>query len=224
MPISHKFQIIFIHIPKCAGTSVWSALQMEPTPNNLISFEEPVLQHLLPAQLKGKYITETVWNSYRKITIVRNPYDRIISDFFWLRSKSRFLQVRSFDDFLNLAEKVVTEKRFSDNVYFDHFYPQHFYFEGIQYDDVLRVENLQSDFEKLRVKYGLPHRLPLINKGKPPVLRLTSRQQERVYDLYQRDFDQFGYDTKFSNNMPLINFWYHRSKQLTASLLRRLKG
>jgi hypothetical protein len=193
MPISDRYRIIFIHIPKCAGISVWKGLDIAPCRCNLISVAAiPVYQHMLPKQLKGKYIGEARWNNYKKVTIIRNPYDRIVSDYFWLKPYEQFSRL-SFDDFLGLREDVVKNNRYSENMYYDHFYPMYLYFEGIEYDHVLRFENLEAELEELRKIFKIEKQFTKNNQTEHSDFVLTRTQKKRIYNLYKRDFEQFGY-------------------------------
>jgi hypothetical protein len=65
MPISHKHKIIFIHIPKNAGTSISTALEMSDIGHHFWSY------------YFKKYSNE--WNSYTKIAVIRNPWERVVS-------------------------------------------------------------------------------------------------------------------------------------------------
>jgi hypothetical protein len=199
MPISDKYKIIFIHIPKCAGVSMWQALDIPniESQSNLVSLSAPILQHLLPKQLKGKYIDEKRWRSYKKITIVRNPYDRVISDYFWMKENAPHLITGTFDDFLELREDVITNNKYDQNIYFDHFYPMHFYFDKIKYDHVLRFENLEKEYEKVRKLYKIPNLLPKNNQSLRDDFKLDKQQKEKIYKIYEEDFLKFGYKKQF---------------------------
>jgi hypothetical protein len=201
MPISHKYKLIFIHIPKCAGISIWHALELTSTEDNLISFTFPILQHLLPKQLKGKYIDNETWDSYTKFTIIRNPYDRIISDYFWMKGnpEAKALATGTFDDFLTLREDIVHNNKYEQNIYFDHFYPMHFYFEEIQYDHVLRFENIEKQYEQFRQAHNIASALPRVNESNRGGFVLNQKQKERIYQLYKEDFIQFGYGKEYDS-------------------------
>jgi sulfotransferase famil protein len=70
--ISHKYRCIFIHIPRCAGTSIetwlaghdWWAIESKT-------------KHLLASQARKIY--SSVWDHYFKFAFVRHPVDRMVS-------------------------------------------------------------------------------------------------------------------------------------------------
>ena len=112
--ISHKHKCIFIHIPKTAGTSIYSFFYPEVS----FHFENPDyerlfgwcpkrklhMQHATSKQLlETELITEEEWNTYYKFAFVRNPWDRAYSDYMWMQE---FTNVKgSFNAYIN-REKV----------------------------------------------------------------------------------------------------------------------
>jgi hypothetical protein len=194
VPISDKYQIIFIHIPKCAGEAVWALLGIDKKPYNLISFSPPVLQHLLPKQLRGEYIPEEKWNAYKKITIIRNPYDRVVSDYFWMQQGGWGFVEASFDEYLGTRETVVLQNSYSENMFYDHFYPLHFYFEDIQFDHVIRYESLEKGIAELRELCQIENPLTKQNASERGSFVLNQEQKDRIYQMYERDFLDFGYE------------------------------
>jgi hypothetical protein len=152
----------------------------------------PAYQHLLPKELKDKYIGEARWNSYKKITIIRNPYERVISDYFWQR-KNNLIPGLSFEGFLSLREDIIQNNRYGESLYYDHFYPMCFYFEDIEYDYVLRFENLSKELEKIQKIFNIEKPFPKLNETEHRDFVLTKNQKKRIYNIYERDFEQFEY-------------------------------
>ena len=70
--ISHEHRLIFIHIPRTAGTSLEKWIQGKDQWR--ISPKE---KHLTAIEAKEMY--SEYWNKYWKFSIVRNPVDRFIS-------------------------------------------------------------------------------------------------------------------------------------------------
>ena len=86
MPLSHRYKAIFIHIPKTAGTSIYTVLSIPQNEKHFYTAAHkiPSHQHLTPTQLKPK-IPGPIWNNYFKFTVVRNPFDRVVSDYRYLK-------------------------------------------------------------------------------------------------------------------------------------------
>jgi chondroitin 4-sulfotransferase 11 len=76
MPISHDKKIIFIHIPKNAGTSFIISNNMEDN------------YHHFPQYYINKYPDE--WMKYRKIAIIRNTWDRVVSCYEYAKMENSF--------------------------------------------------------------------------------------------------------------------------------------
>ena len=96
--ISYDKRCIFIHIPKCGGTSIenviWPHLE-DLTEANLWwgfvskyhnKYQTGGLQHLLARQVRSEVGLE-IFNSFYKFTIVRNPWDRIVSQFAYMQTR-----------------------------------------------------------------------------------------------------------------------------------------
>lgn len=116
MPISKKHNLIFVHIPKCAGTSIEKMLDMSSPISYFTRFGLNTtslgkygverekfdsdlqlelcavknLQHLTLIQL-SRILDSDFFNSASIFTVVRNPYTRLVSEYEFCRSgKSRF--------------------------------------------------------------------------------------------------------------------------------------
>lgn len=85
---SKNYPLVFFHLPKNAGKSICEALQIDK------EFHPPHLNQtvLLGDDIKESY-TEKQWNSLTKFTIIRNPWDRLVS-LYHFRKKERDLLIR----------------------------------------------------------------------------------------------------------------------------------
>ena len=91
MPILHSAKIIFVHIPKTGGGSIEKSLGIYGSDNNgnltpdlsilYGKYKNKFLQHLTISEIKERNIKD--FESYKKISFVRNPYDKIISEYLW---------------------------------------------------------------------------------------------------------------------------------------------
>ena len=173
MPISHKDKLIFIHIPKTGGGSIEKTLKIYGTENNgdlkpnlniLYGISNnKVLQHLTLQEILE--ITKNKFNDYKIFTFVRNPYDRIVSEYLW-RSQAYGLRKVEFKEFLN--EDVITKKN-NINKHLKNFYKDEklipfldvHYIDQIDFlkienkikvDHIGKFENINNDFKKITTK------------------------------------------------------------------------
>lgn len=72
--ISHDHKLIFIHIPKCAGRSIAETFKTRP-------------DHFTANYYASEY--EKRWADYDVFTIVRNPYDRLVSIYNYVQQHRR---------------------------------------------------------------------------------------------------------------------------------------
>ena len=76
MPISDRNKCIFIHIPKNAGTSVQLSFQMSDVTHHEYSYYQK------------KYSDK--WEVYKKFAIIRNTWDRVVSNYEYARLESSY--------------------------------------------------------------------------------------------------------------------------------------
>ena len=115
MIISHKYKYIFICPRKVASSSVEYNLVKTCGEQDIITrvpqglenvkakVEKRFNAHPLPSSIK-EYVGKDVWKSYFKFTIVRNPYDFVVSMFWWETKKNstkrrvnKYLQTKDFN-------------------------------------------------------------------------------------------------------------------------------
>lgn len=201
MPLSFTYKTIFVHIPKTAGNSIYSVLDIrdEYNPRALISMNRitPTHQHLTPIQIQ-KMIAPEVWDTFYKFTIVRNPYDRIVSDYKYLYPRiGNFYDLTTFDAFITLVNRVVTTNAYLENIYFDHFRPQSHYMKGIKYNYIGRFENLNQNIQNICQAIGSKNTLPWVNKSRPvddDYRSYFNENTKAIIDrIYASDLEMFGY-------------------------------
>ena len=187
--ISHKHKFIFLHIPKSGGISLNSALAVNTTIDERFKGGHPKL---------SRYHEMCNIDDYFKFTFTRNPWDRLLSCYKYLKSGGRNNCKHDID-----AGKELKDIEFSDfvrnitNYNFIHIKPQMFFIEHINSLDFIgRFENLQGDFNKVCDKIGLERRqLPHKNKSihKHYTEYYNDETKQIVAERYAKDIECFGY-------------------------------
>lgn len=107
---------------------------------------------------------ETYWfaprdlNQGKKVCVVRNPFDRLVSQYFFLRANPHLKDYRDRDHVLTSFEAWIY------NGVWGHAYwpPQHYFIKPCDY--VLRYENLKEEFNAAMMQiFGEVHYLPREN-------------------------------------------------------------
>jgi len=193
--INHTYKCIFIHIPRTAGTSMELTIDNQNWVNNIKE------KHLIASV--AKYIYRDYWDDYFKFTIVRNPWDRMVSmtkfpTHYGCRVKKKLVDVNHY---LSWYDKIEIDKRaakppaqpttyLADAVYLN------ILDEPINY--VARFETLQSDWEyiqdKIKCNAELKHYTQNIRKHREHYSCFyTEYTKQQVQDKYAKDIEHFNY-------------------------------
>jgi hypothetical protein len=187
-----KSGCIFVHIPKCAGTSIRE------------SFRIPRGGHATLIDYQLRLPPEDFERTF-KFTFVRNPWDRLASAFFFLKNqgmksnrKWADKNLAAWNDFDAFVRGWVTV----ENVWsYSHFRPQ-FYFVSTEHkrpavDFVGFYENIADDFSFLcaKLKIQAPLREENSNSLRARDFRkhYTAETQRIVAEVYAEDIRLFGY-------------------------------
>ncbi len=190
-PKFDEHQCVFIHIPKNAGTSIGEALFNCGTTGhwkaNAYYWSNP-----------QKYST------YFKFAFVRNPWDRLVSAYYYLQQGGKNLSDQKWAE-KNLARhqtfsSFVDNWLSKDNIYtWGHFVPQHEFITvsnlDIQLDYIGRYENISEDFKKVAERLNIKNTLTMTNTSKHPEYKkaYTVRTQRKVEQLYEKDIEILNY-------------------------------
>ena len=216
MPVSHAYRTIFVHIPKTAGTSVEAVLGMHgdkldigirPYFNQQVDHERLYgrnLQHLTAAELKRLLHQDGVFDRYFKFSIVRNPWDRLVSVLAWSDQKWAKGQQLSTDEFETALRKLhdlfVASQETSRPMWVPpHLRPQSSFVmdesRGSLVDFIARYERLSLDWdvicERIGIRTALPLRMRSYHRGYQDYYTADSRAW--VAEIYAKDIDAFGY-------------------------------
>jgi len=177
--VYHEYKAIQLHIHKTAGTSVENALWHGP-----IDMDRK-RTHWRPQQIIESEGPQA-WKSYFKFSFVRNPWDRLVSHYFFERDlKKRIHKDCDFGQFLPQWVK----QRSSWN--------QLVWFEGRleEFNFVGRFETLNEDFcyvcTQLGVDSSLPHEFR--TKREHYSVYYDQKSRKQFSKLAKAEIKVFGY-------------------------------
>ncbi len=217
MPVSHPHKTIFVHIPKTAGTSVEAVLGMHgdkkdigvvPYFNQELDHERLYggpLQHMTAQGIRVTLNDDNAFKSYFKFTIVRNPWDRLVSALAWTGQKwarGEELTPADFEQQVRAAHAMfVTAASSGIPASLPHFlYPQCLYVldaeQRMLVDYVAKYENLSADWRVICARLGLDLELPLRMKSHHRHYRDYYSQETRgmVAQMYAADVSLLQYE------------------------------
>ena len=203
--ISHKHKCIFIHIPRCGGSSIedviWpkrrtvADLWMGFVSRYHNKYQTGGLQHLFGKHIEVE-VGHKVFSEYFKFSFVRNPWDRSVSQFHFMKRRPDLREFIGlglndpFKKYLDLIRKKThvqweQQYRFITNTR-----------EELTVDFLGRFENYKQDVEFVLKKLGLsgkaiPHANPTSHRPYPEYY--DKEAIEMVNFLYKRDIELFGY-------------------------------
>ncbi len=204
MLVSHSHKFIFIKTKKTAGSSIQDYLA-KYCKNGVV--EKYIPGGHRPAQSTKEKVGDEIWNSYLKICPVRNPWDKMVSWYFWRsRKRSVFVKIRrilkgrhpeneahrmSFHDFIVWLDSRGKVNLDDPIALVDGKWPDYFF---------IRYEHLHEDLEKLCKHLSIPYDKSKLPKEKTGVRK--DRGYQNHYDeetkaivgkYYQDQVDMFGY-------------------------------
>jgi len=228
MIISHSRKFIFFKPLKTAGTSVEVLLRDMCGPTDIITPVAPdevkkgfnsqnninedgifkFHSHTWPDLLFEK--TESTWNDYHKISMVRNPWDMCVSYYWWTMSRNKNSQLIIKDSDIDslieekfrlfLETKCFYDEHILKNV--DNFYKSpvswlsdiSLNFMSEEIDTYIRFESLQSDFNNVVCDLGgRPVELPRFKSNKRNLSYHYSKYYcEHTADLVKNYFSEYS--------------------------------
>ena len=202
MPLFYKLKLFFIHIPKTGGTSVEDYLYRKTNTRKTIStffshncsvrLNKHTLQHSTYEELiKCRKSLDFNIENLKLFTVVRNPYDRIVSELFYIGR----INIHSNKKFV---EDKIIEFLDDDYHYDNHKLPQ---YKFISYKEklipkitIMKNEQLNEDMHEYGFK-NFDESSNKTHKGKINYVELLSDKAKKIiYEYYKKDFELFNYD------------------------------
>ena len=181
--INIENNLIFIRVPKTASTSMGS-----------ISFigDGPHLYAMEIKRFMQRQITGMTWESAFKFGFVRNPWDRMVSGYFYKYEKDNIDDIDGFNRFVEQINPNGLHRRF--------FLPQQWRYlcdrrKNILVDYIGRYENIEEDWKNICSRIGKYEELPVMKIGKhrPYCEYYADKSKQIVADIYKDDIEMFGY-------------------------------
>ena len=208
--ISRERKLIFIHIPKCGGTSledlIWPDKRSRTESDLWMGIKYPFwrrvrnkyqtggLQHLTASQVRQEVGAEMFYACFR-FAVIRDPLARLVSQYKYMSLRGdlrRYLRMSPEDSFSTYLDKIERRQHVQ-------WMPQHMFLfddEGKPLvQEIHRLEDISKDMRDLSSRIGLDAvRLPLSNTTyhvTSPVV--TEEDRSRVHRMYAKDYELLGY-------------------------------
>jgi hypothetical protein len=180
--IDFNRRLLFIHIARTGGTSIEHVF----AGNDWYCIDAPT-KHLSASQARAHY-GEEIWNSFTKFTVIRNPWDRLVS--MWVTGSWHFT--------LDYHHPCDTEFLAQLRPHPNEKYQSLHYHEILddQLDYVLRHESLQADLSRMLSECGLtPVELPHAEATYRAHYSdyFTPETAHAVGAMFRKDIDYYGY-------------------------------
>ena len=216
MPIFHKYNALFIHIPRTGGTNLENLLRLnckwpkENTNKLFGSYRENgkkfTLQHLTCEEiLDHHFLSKEQFEKFLKFTIIRNPYHRCASLYYYWGGKEKW---GNFEAFVSHLKSLHLEKSFSLQTHkgqLYHLIPQYKYIYSkdgeLLVDLIIRFENYTDEIHSLFSKLGFRTDKSVFNTRRQKIhaqkyaVLYTDTAQQLVWEVYAKDFELFQYST-----------------------------
>jgi len=141
-----------------------------------------------------RLVGKKTWNSYYKFCFERNPYDRVISMYYWFfgRNQKKIKPLLTLSDFLE-TKVPLNYKRKGIGLYT---------IEGkVVADQICKFENLKEELEEIRLHLGIPDKLELPNaksgfrKDKRHYRDvLTDKERAKIAEIFAEEIELFDYE------------------------------
>jgi hypothetical protein len=200
---NRRLGLLFVHVPKCGGSSIEAQMGFDHAHRSAIYFRAADPDFFARAF---------------KFSIVRNPYDRLVSAFHYLKGQTSTKRDRAWaatmlgssPDFAAFARRLADPGFREQVLTWVHFQPQWYFLcdrsGRVLVDEVGRLEAFDDFIERFN---AAGHGLTLdtaVRKRSSEHLGAPSYYDEEtaatVAAMYARDFEVFGYPTSLALAPP----------------------
>jgi len=212
--IIHECKAVHIHIPKTAGVALEHAIMTQ-----ILGYDTSGEIGHLSNELKYQFelrgaqkhkqarfyvptdISKQLWSSYYKFAIVRNPWDRVVSEFHWRHTLPTRRPSTEFKEFIKYCEKRIQDGRnLNRDIYWPHAQTQKSYVVDANgneiLDEIFKFENLSEAVSIISNKLNIPLTMKRHNTSKHNHYQeyYDDETKEMVNNLYREDIEMFDYE------------------------------
>ena len=210
--LSKKYNYIFFHLPKNAGVSISNALINEEYQLIIKKFSQYLLKHLKGKKNNFHFSLDnrdffffnshiTCYDFYKliskkefensfKFAVIRNPWDRMVSRYFYSKKVSNYFVNFSFEDFVEYDiknnQKVLNQFEFC-TVDRSNFCLNSF----------IRFENINDDFSKIYKNiFDKSTKLKNMNSTYHDDYKkyYNTKLKDKIYKNFKKDINFFEYE------------------------------
>ena len=200
--IKDKQSILFLHVPKCGGSSIdrlfkdngyTATLELRGLPPQDCLVASP--QHLTSQNLKSIVNMKELNNIF---TLVRNPYERIISEFNWQFRDAKPCNTPDINAWvIESLKNASNDLSYSDN----HFRPSIDFIDSGQPCKIFKLEDgIEYIVEYFVREQGSTKKIDIPNEKKAQSFANSIKKQElnpsaitKINQFYKHDFEAFDY-------------------------------
>ncbi|MBL9049864.1 MAG: sulfotransferase family 2 domain-containing protein [Tabrizicola sp.] len=212
MILSRARRFIFVHVPKTGGTAFTLAYEARAAKDDILIGDTPkarkragrwkgiktagrVWKHSTLADVVGLITPEEI-EAFQTVTMVRNPWDRVVSYYHWLRTQSfahpavGLAKSHDFSGFLNHPQTIAGFRLWPYGAYLRRS-------DGSEKPSVfIRLEHYAEDVAPVETHLGFA--LPLTRANASERTRdwriyYSARDVATVADVCGEDIERFGY-------------------------------
>lgn len=234
---NNDVNILFLHIPKTGGTSLENyfekKFEIKLNKDSLFTiypkdfFKGYSFQHQSYKTIRmNKPVFRIDYDNLTVISIVRNPYNRIVSDLFF---RNLIKESSNPNDVYNVIKKYLEEA--NDPKHDNHRIPQYLFLldendEIIKNIKLLRTESLNQDIKALGYNDFNQHDQVSSVKNKNYYSYLNIDSINLINEFYEKDFEYFGYKKISTENsvdfcQTLVNEEIIQSKKTIDKYLNK---
>tara|TARA_B100000029_G_scaffold439434_1_gene455981 strand:- start:781 stop:1365 length:585 start_codon:yes stop_codon:yes gene_type:complete len=186
MPIDRENKVVFIHIPRCAGTTILKT----------VSEEHGRMEHIGHHFWEDykSYLSEWDWNDYRKFCIFRDPLERFLSAYRYAQLEKSVWHDRDTQkhhDYdicksvdINVLARLLEK---GTTLWHESWTTQSSWINGLRDKTILKFENIVHEIKKIYPNLKLSKTL---NSSKKYAITIPPNDYTKNFlrEYYQKDY------------------------------------